>query len=232
MGTGLNIRNLGHDATHMLWAKQNRAKMKELFFQSEVDGAIPMTHVVKEYDDTTRMQTWQATALLRGWADFRLRNYLINFKSGQAGGVSARPHDDLTSERTNPTGMATIKQITSWMLLLAPKCSANAMDINAQNLAAVFNSTMKIWALDCSIINRPCYLCSSTQVYGLFMATIGIMTSCEVFSQRGILKVVSVGRNDVEKRFIRSLLRVRHTTKYAAQMDLLTILPGGTYKQY
>jgi hypothetical protein len=38
-------------------------------------------------------------------------------------------------------------------------------------------------------------------------------------------------QDDVEARFIRSLLRVRHTTKYAAEEDLLTTGPGGTHEE-
>jgi hypothetical protein len=190
----------------------NHGNQGATWYQIDVDATLPWI----EFKGTAYAiynRAWKASAMLRGRQDSRLHNFLITFKPGESYGWFENKSDDpifgahrtwdtdryVADHEVSALGCAEIFKVCS-----VDQCTEPPIGEIDGWLDLCYRGIMSVWL---STLIDPTYGIAPQGRLRNFLS------SWPNHRQRW--------QDDVEERFIRSMLRVRYASKYAAEQDFI-----------
>jgi hypothetical protein len=198
----------------------NRGDQGATWYQTGVDATLPWLEFKgKAYPYGVRNRVEMAIAMVLGGRDFRLQNFLITFKPGESLGWSKSRLDDPifgahllwgTSEYVADREVSALGCAEVFKLCSVDECTELLLRENDIWAQLHYPGIMSVWLsalIDTSYGDSPL----SDELRTFF-------SDWPDPRQRW--------QDDVEERFIRSMLRVRYASKHAAEKDFVDPIPN------
>lgn len=204
--------HLGSTASHTEPVK-NHSDQGSTWYQTDVDATLPWLEF-KGTESVMQSRAWRASAMVGGSRSSRLQNFLITFKPGESLGSSKSLSDDpifgahrpwdtgryVADREVSALGCAEVFRVCS-----ADQCTEPPIGEIDGWLDLCYPGIMSVWL---STLIDPTY--GHGPLNGRLRNFLSVWPN---HRQRW--------QDDVEERFIRSMLRVRYASKYAAEQDLV-----------